>query len=155
MVEGITLAVIIGTVALNSQSEAQQGDLKYTAMLAAALGGACMGFLRYNSYPARIFMGDTGSLALGGALGICALFSRMAVLLPVMCVMLVASCVSVILQVGSYKLRHGKRIFKMAPLHHHYELLGYHETTVTAMYTLITIAACALTLMMAFEFPTF
>ena len=83
-------------------------------------------------------------------LALCALFSRMALLLPVMCVMLVATCVSVILQVGSFKLRHGKRIFKMAPLHHHFELLGYHETTVTAMYTIITVAACVLALMLAY-----
>jgi len=67
--------------------------------------------------------------------------------MPVMCIMLVVTCVSVILQVGSFKLRHGKRIFKMAPLHHHYELLGYHETTVTSMYTLITVVACAISLL--------
>ncbi len=149
LVEGITLAVLIANVAyMNTDAH----DMRQVAMLASALGGACLGFLRFNSYPARIFMGDTGALGLGGCLALCALFSRMAILLPVMCVMLVATCVSVILQVGSFKLRHGKRIFKMAPLHHHYELLGYHETTVTSMYTLITIAACVLSMMLAFEF---
>ena len=156
MVQGITLALLLATFAapvgevtlwerLFPQAQPQQ-----LAMLAAAMAGACMGFLRFNSYPARIFMGDTGSLALGGCLALCALFSRMALLLPIMCIMLVATCVSVILQVGSFKLRHGKRIFKMAPLHHHFELLGYHETTVTAMYTIITVAACVLALMFAY-----
>ena len=94
-------------------------------------------------------MGDTGALALGGCLAICGLYTFNALLLPVMCVMLVATCVSVILQVGSYKLRNGKRIFKMAPLHHHYELLGYHETTVTSMYTLITVVACVISIILA------
>ncbi len=153
LVEGITLAVIIACAGLDSAiSGGEEKDFKQIAELCAAMAGACLGFLRFNTYPARIFMGDTGSLALGGCLAVCALFSKTALLMPVMCVMLVATCVSVILQVGSYKLRHGKRVFKMAPLHHHYELCGYHETTVTSMYTLVTIAACVLTLMLAFEF---
>ncbi|MBR2860540.1 MAG: phospho-N-acetylmuramoyl-pentapeptide-transferase [Clostridia bacterium] len=145
LVQGVTIAILAASV-YTGQGNSQ------VAMLSSAMAGACLGFLRFNSYPARIFMGDTGSLALGGCVAICALFSKMALLLPIMCVMLVATCVSVILQVGSFKLRHGKRIFKMAPLHHHYELLGYHETTVTAMYTLITIVSCALALILAVEF---
>lgn len=143
LVEGIALSAIIlltGTAFNNS-------DALSLAVLSAAMAGSCLGFLRFNTYPARIFMGDTGALALGGCLAICALYSKMALLLPIMCIMLVLTCLSVILQVGSFKLRHGKRIFKMAPLHHHYELLGYHETTVTSMYTLITIVACVLSLL--------
>lgn len=142
-VEGVTLSVIIlltGTLLNNN-------DALNLAILSSAMAGSCLGFLRFNTYPARIFMGDTGALALGGCLAICALYSKMALLLPIMCVMLVVTCLSVILQVGSFKLRHGKRIFKMAPLHHHYELLGYHETTVTSMYTLITIVACVLSVL--------
>ncbi len=153
MIQEATLGVIIGVSALSFTSGT--GDAKQLAMMAMAVSGACLGFLRFNSYPARVFMGDTGALGLGGALAVGAIFSKMALLLPIMCVMLVATCVSVILQVGSYKLRHGKRIFKMAPLHHHFELLGYHETTVTAMYTIITIAACVLTMMIAFDIPKF
>ncbi|MBE7091994.1 MAG: phospho-N-acetylmuramoyl-pentapeptide-transferase [Clostridiales bacterium] len=143
LVEGITLCAII----LLTGSALYNSEATNIAVLSASMSGACLGFLRFNTYPARIFMGDTGALALGGCLAICALYSKMALLMPVMCIMLVVTCVSVILQVGSFKLRHGKRIFKMAPLHHHYELLGYHETTVTSMYTLITVVACAISLL--------
>lgn len=149
MVECITLAVIIFFSAFAFDGK-QGAELKNLAIFAASVAGACLGFLRFNTYPARIFMGDTGALGLGGALAVIAIFSRFAILLPIMCVMLVVTCVSVILQVGSFKLRHGKRVFKMAPIHHHYELLGYHETTVTSMYTLITIVACAITMILAF-----
>lgn len=144
MVQGITLCAII--LLTGKSLNVTDNDSLNLAILSASMAGACLGFLRFNSYPARIFMGDTGALGLGGCLAICALYSKTALLLPIMCVMLVVTCLSVILQVGSFKLRHGKRIFKMAPLHHHYELLGYHETTVTAMYSLITIVACVLSL---------
>lgn len=144
MVQGITLCAII--LLTGKSLNVTDNDSLNLAILSASMAGACLGFLRFNSYPARIFMGDTGALGLGGCLAICALYSKTALLLPIMCIMLVVTCLSVILQVGSFKLRHGKRIFKMAPLHHHYELLGYHETTVTAMYSLITIVACVLSL---------
>jgi phospho-N-acetylmuramoyl-pentapeptide-transferase len=144
MVQGITLCAII--LLTGKSLNVTDNDSLNLAILSASMAGACLGFLRFDSYPARIFMGDTGALGLGGCLAICALYSKTALLLPIMCVMLVVTCLSVILQVGSFKLRHGKRIFKMAPLHHHYELLGYHETTVTAMYSLITIVACVLSL---------
>ncbi len=148
LVQGITISVIImsGVIFISSDTT----DLQNIAVLSALMAGSCLGFLRFNSYPARIFMGDTGALGLGGCLAICALYSKMAMLLPIMCVMLVATCISVILQVGYFKITHGKRIFKMAPLHHHYELLGYHETTVTSMYTLITIVSCALAFILAY-----
>lgn len=152
MVQGITLSLMIVAFNIYSQKNGQDEDILLVAGLSAAMAGACMGFLRFNTYPARIFMGDTGSLALGGCMAVCAVFSKMTLMLPIMCVMLVATCVSVILQVGSYKLRHGKRIFKMAPLHHHYELLGYHETTVTSMYSLITLGACGLALMIVLDY---
>ncbi len=153
LVQGITLAAMI-IILMNTKlmdKEAAKEEQLQLALLSASMAGSCLGFLRFNTYPARIFMGDTGALALGGCMAVCALYSKTALLLPVMCIMLVLTCVSVILQVGSYKLRHGKRIFKMAPLHHHYELLGYHETTVTSMYTLITIIACALTLILTYQ----
>ena len=86
-------------------------------------------------------MGDTGSLALGGAVAMMAIFSRAVFLLPMMGICFVASAISVILQVGSYKLRK-KRIFKMAPLHHHFELKGVPETKVVAVYMIVTAAAC-------------
>jgi len=92
--------------------------------------GASIGFLWYNAHPAEIFMGDVGSLALGGAIGTVAIIIRQELLLPFIGGIFVLETVSVILQVGSYKLRNGKRIFRMAPLHHHFEQLGWSESKV-------------------------
>ena len=121
-------------------------DMFNMMVFAAALTGGCLGFLRFNRYPARVFMGDTGSFALGGALVIIGILSRMQLLLPIVGLMFVLSSLSVLLQVGSYKIRR-KRIFKMAPLHHHFELSGMPETRVVAMYLIITIAICLVTLL--------
>ncbi|MFZ0337891.1 MAG: phospho-N-acetylmuramoyl-pentapeptide-transferase [Terracidiphilus sp.] len=96
--------------------------------------GASIGFLWYNAHPAEIFMGDVGSLALGGAIGTVAVIIRQELLLPFIGGIFILEAVSVILQVGSYKLRHGKRIFKMAPLHHHFEQLGWSESKVIARF---------------------
>jgi phospho-N-acetylmuramoyl-pentapeptide-transferase len=98
-----------------------------------AMVGASIGFLWYNAHPAEIFMGDVGSLALGGAIGTVAIIIRQELLLPFIGGIFVLETVSVILQVGSYKLRK-KRIFKMAPLHHHFEQLGWHESKVIARF---------------------
>ncbi len=119
--------------------------LSGVAVFAFATAGGCLGFLVHNSYPAKVFMGDLGAFTLGGAVAAMALLSRTSLLLPLMGVMYVASSVSVILQVGSYKLRH-KRIFRMAPLHHHFELGGAPETRIVAMYSIVTAiaSACAL-----------
>ena len=95
----------------------------------AAIIGACIGFLWYNHHPARIFMGDTGSLALGGALAGIAILSRTEALLPIVGIIFVCEALSVILQVTSFKTR-GKRIFRMSPIHHHFELGGWRETRV-------------------------
>jgi phospho-N-acetylmuramoyl-pentapeptide-transferase len=96
--------------------------------------GASIGFLWYNAHPAEIFMGDVGSLALGGAIGTVAIAIRQELLLPFIGGIFVLETLSVILQVGSYKLRNKKRIFKMAPLHHHFEQLGWHESKVIARF---------------------
>ena len=95
--------------------------------------GASIGFLWYNAHPAEIFMGDVGSLALGGAIGTVAIIIRQELLLPFIGGIFILEAVSVILQVGSYKLRK-KRIFKMAPLHHHFEQLGWSESKVIARF---------------------
>ncbi len=95
--------------------------------------GASIGFLWYNAHPAEIFMGDVGSLALGGAIGTVAIIIRQELLLPFIGGIFILEAVSVMLQVGSYKLRK-KRIFKMAPLHHHFEQLGWHESKVIARF---------------------
>lgn len=110
-------------------------------LLSGAVAGACLGFLRFNVFPARVFMGDTGSLALGGAVAYVAIASKMTLWLPIMGGVFVASVLSDIIQVVSYKTRH-KRVFKMAPLHHHFELMGMPETRVVAMYMIATVALC-------------
>ena len=96
----------------------------------ASMFGASLGFLWYNCHPAEVFMGDVGSLALGGGLGIVAVLIKQEILLLFVGGIYVIEALSVILQVGSYKLRHGKRIFKMAPIHHHFEALGWPEAKV-------------------------
>jgi phospho-N-acetylmuramoyl-pentapeptide-transferase len=99
-----------------------------------AMTGASLGFLWYNAHPAEVFMGDVGSLALGGGLGVVAVLLKQEILLLFIGGVFVVECLSVILQVGSYKLRGGKRIFKMAPLHHHFEQLGWAESKVIARF---------------------
>jgi phospho-N-acetylmuramoyl-pentapeptide-transferase len=104
----------------------------------SALIGAGLGFLWYNFYPAQIFMGDTGSLALGGVLSTIAVFLKQEILFAIIGIVFVIEAISVILQVWSYKKR-GKRIFKMAPIHHHFELQGIPETKVTARFWITTV----------------
>jgi phospho-N-acetylmuramoyl-pentapeptide-transferase len=103
----------------------------------AAMVGACLGFLWYNCHPAQVFMGDVGSLALGGGLGIVAVLIKQEILLIFIGGIYVIEALSVILQVGSYKLRNGKRIFKMAPIHHHFEALGWPESKVIVRFWII------------------
>ena len=111
-------------------------DQIYYAMLAFSCLGALVAFLNFNWEPSRIFMGDTGSLALGGALGMTAVILKKELLLVIMGGVFVAEALSVILQVASFRLR-GKRIFRMAPLHHHFELKGWPETRVVTRFWLI------------------
>ncbi len=107
------------------------------ALLGAAIAGACIGFLWYNSYPADIFMGDTGSLGLGGAIAALAVVTKTELLLLVIGGIYVAETMSVVLQVASFKLT-GKRIFRMAPLHHHFEMIGWSETKVMVRFWIVT-----------------
>lgn len=104
----------------------------------SALAGACLGFLFFNRHPARVFMGDTGSLALGGGIAAASILMEMELFLLIVGLVYVVETLSVILQVASYKLR-GKRIFKMAPLHHHFELSGMKEQHVVGMFVLVTL----------------
>jgi phospho-N-acetylmuramoyl-pentapeptide-transferase len=112
-----------------------------------SMTGASLGFLWYNAHPAEIFMGDVGSLGLGGAMAVVAVLIKQEVLLLFIGGIFVLEAVSVILQVGSYKLRHGKRIFKMAPLHHHFEALGWQESKIIARFWIagLVLALFALT----------
>lgn len=114
-----------------------------TAIFCAALAGTCFGFLLFNKYPAKVFMGDTGSLALGGGIAAAAIMMNIELIIPLAGGVYVAEALSVILQVVSFKLR-GKRIFKMAPLHHHFELCGWKETKVVGVFWLITFILCAI-----------
>jgi phospho-N-acetylmuramoyl-pentapeptide-transferase len=110
----------------------------------AAFVGACVGFLWYNSYPAQVFMGDTGSLALGGIIAVFAISIRKELLIPIMCGIFFMESLSVLMQVGWFKFTRwrfgeGRRIFKMAPLHHHFQMLGYHEAKIVQRFLIIGI----------------
>ncbi len=115
------------------------------AVLCLALAGALLGFLWYNCHPARVFMGDTGSLALGGTLGVIALCCRQELVLIIVGGVFVMEAMSVILQVGSFKLR-GKRIFRMAPIHHHFELKGWKESQVIVRFWMLSLLFAVLAL---------
>ena len=144
----VVYAICMSVIFIYIGKAAQQNGQIYIAgtgnlsVFSAAVAGACIGFLGYNSYPAKVIMGDTGALALGGAVSAMALVSRSVLLLPIMGFCFMASSISVILQVGSYKLRNKKRIFKMAPIHHHFELCGMSETSIVTMYLITTTILC-------------
>lgn len=115
-----------------------------TAVFSGAVIGACLGFLRYNSNPAEIFMGDTGSMALGGAVIVIAIITRMQIFVLIAGLLYVIEALSVVIQVGYFKLTHGKRFFKMAPIHHHFELKGWSETRVVTVFWIVTAVFVAL-----------
>lgn len=108
----------------------------------ASTVGSCIGFLLFNMHPAKVFMGDTGSLALGGAVAITALILKMPLYLALVALVCIIDTISVMLQVVYFKLTNGKRLFKMAPFHHHLELSGYKETTVVLLFWIITLICC-------------
>jgi len=109
------------------------------AIFCAALFGGCLGFLWFNAYPAQIFMGDVGSLALGGAIGSVAIIIKQEFLLAIVGGVFVMEALSVIMQVGYFKATHGKRIFLMAPFHHHFEKQGWHEQKVVVRFWIISV----------------
>ncbi|MGD2251950.1 MAG: phospho-N-acetylmuramoyl-pentapeptide-transferase [Anaerolineales bacterium] len=111
--------------------------------------GALFAFLWYNVYPADLFMGDTGSLALGGTLGVVALMTGHWILIPVIAIIPVSATISVMLQVAYFKLTKGKRLFKMAPLHHHFELIGWSETQVVQRFWLLALLAAGVGIALA------
>lgn len=111
-------------------------------IISGAVAGSLLGFLLFNVYPARVFMGDTGSLALGGFVAGTAYMLRLELFLLFVALIYMAEVLSVIVQVVYFKLSHGKRIFKMAPIHHHFELCGWSETRVVTVFTAITAIMC-------------
>ena len=112
------------------------------AYFCSAMCGACLGFLVFNRNPAKVFMGDTGSLALGGGLAAAAILMKLELLLPVAGLLYVIEALSVVLQVGYFKISGGKRIFKMAPIHHHFEKCGFSEVQVVAGFWIFAVLCC-------------
>lgn len=106
-----------------------------------AVVGAVAGFLKFNMYPARVFMGDTGSLALGGAVATVAMLLKLPLIILLVGIIYVVELLSVVLQISSFKLR-GKRIFKMSPIHYHYELSGWDETKIVSVFSVVTVIFC-------------
>ena len=136
LASGVTLIVLsfFGLVALN-------WGMSSIGIFAAALTGACLGFLIYNVYPAKIFMGDTGSMALGGAVSAIAILLNLPLIIPIAGGVYFAEALSDIIQVTSFKLT-GKRVFLMAPLHHHFEQKGWKETKVVGVFWTATVILC-------------
>ena len=104
--------------------------------------GTLLGFLIFNTYPAKVFMGDTGSLALGGFVAAEAFMLKVPLFIIIVAFIYLAEILSVMIQVSYFKITHGKRVFKMSPIHHHFELSGFEETRVVAMFTVVTILCC-------------
>ena len=134
----LLVAVFFTVVAIGTGSTA--------APVCAAVAGALMGFLVFNVYPASVFMGDTGSLALGGFVASTALLLKMTLYILIVGAIYLIEVLSVILQVGYFKITHGKRIFKMAPIHHHFEQSGWSETKVVAVFSIVTALFCLIAL---------
>jgi phospho-N-acetylmuramoyl-pentapeptide-transferase len=121
----------------------------YLVTLCFTMAGAILGFLWYNVYPADLFMGDVGAMALGGTLATVALMTEQWLLLGVVGAVFVAETLSDILQVGYFRLTQGKRLFRMAPLHHHFEMLGWPEVRVTQRFWLVAVLAAMLGIALA------
>lgn len=124
-------------------------NLGELSIFIAAFVGACIGFLWYNSYPAQVFMGDTGSLALGGIIAALAIIVRKELLIPIFCLVFFVELLSVMIQVSYFKYTkkkygEGKRVFLMSPLHHHYQKLGYHESKIAVRFWILTILCVAM-----------
>jgi phospho-N-acetylmuramoyl-pentapeptide-transferase len=126
-------------------------DTEEMVIFIAAFVGACIGFLWYNSYPAQIFMGDTGSLALGGIIAVFAIVIRKELMIPILCGVFLIENLSVVLQVTYFKYTkkrfgEGRRIFLMAPLHHHYQKKGIHEAKIVARFWIVSILLAVITI---------
>lgn len=116
-------------------------DIKEVTLFGSSLSGACLGFLLFNLYPSKVMMGDTGSLCLGGAVAAMALYLKMPLLLLIIALVPIIETLSVIIQVAHFK-RTGNRVFKMTPLHHHFELSGWKENKVVSVFSIVTLIVC-------------
>ena len=143
MLSFVMLLLVLTNTIFIGESEIVLTEIKNLLNLSAIICGAMLSFLVFNCFPAKIFMGDTGSLALGSLVASVAVFSKLSLYIPIIGIMFVLSAVSVIIQVAYYKLTK-KRVFLMAPLHHHFEKKGVHEVRITICYALVTIMIGAL-----------
>ena len=144
-VDGLSSCVTIATALFFTIAAAFSGS--GAAASGGAMIGALLGFLVYNAHPAKIFMGDTGSLALGGFITAMAYMLQLPLFIPIVGFIYFIEVVSVIIQVGYFKKTHGKRIFRMAPIHHHFELGGWSEVKVVAIFTIVTVILSAAALL--------
>jgi len=139
---GITLIIMVFfTVVAMTRSE-----WDYLKIFSAIVSGGCLGFLTFNIHPAKVFMGDTGSLALGGVVGAVSVLMKMQWMLLVAGIIYVLEALSVIIQVTSFKLRK-KRVFKMTPIHHHFELSGWKESKIVLVFWTVTVVSCLMGLL--------
>ena len=125
----------------------------FVASFAFIIAGANLGFLWYNAHPARVFMGDTGALALGSSLAIIALMTGHWLLLPLIGLVFVAEALSNVIQIGYYRLSGGTRVFRRAPLHHHFEEIGWNETTIVTRFWVVGIVAAMIGVAFALAVP--
>lgn len=130
-----------------STGGAMSNDYLNMAIYAASMVGALLGFLRFNSHPAGVFMGDVGSFTIGGALMGIMLVTKLSLLLPIIALAMLMSSLSDLIQFAYFRATKGKRFFKMAPLHHHFELSGMPETHVVSMYYIVTVCLCLISLL--------
>ena len=144
-VDGLSSCVTVAVALFFTIAAAFSGS--GAAAAGGAMIGALLGFLIYNAHPAKVFMGDTGSLALGGFVTGMAYMLRMPLFIPIVGFIYFIEVLSVIIQVGYFKMTHGKRVFRMAPIHHHYELGGWSEVKVVAVFTIVTVILGAVALL--------
>ena len=140
-------AMALICLAMAAANPAEADNLLNVAIFGGAMVGGLLGFLRYNSHPARVFMGDVGSFFIGGALVGMTLVTRLSLLLPIIALAMVLSSLSDLIQFAYFRATHGKRFFKMAPLHHLFELSGMPESQIVAMYYIGTAVLCLVSLL--------
>lgn len=153
LIDFATMALVC--VALGAANPENTGNMTNMMVFCGAAAGGILGFLRFNTYPANVFMGDVGSFTIGGALVAVAMVTRTALLLPMIALAMLVSSLSDIIQVGYFKYTKkktgaGKRVFRMAPLHHHFEKGGMPETRIVSMYMSVTALLCLIALTMFF-----
>lgn len=140
-VDGLAAGVTLIVMVFFTMVAMTRGEWDYIKVFSSITAGGCLGFLAFNTHPAKVFMGDTGSLALGGAVGAISVMMGIPWILLVVGGIFVIESLSVIIQVASFKMT-GKRVFKMAPIHHHFEFLGWKETKVVHVFWTVTIILC-------------